>query len=50
MNLKARLLRFVHCLCCMHRKETAHFDGKCVYLGCECGRVFYGTKPIWWSL
>jgi hypothetical protein len=37
-----------HGLWHLHRLETARHGPFVVYLGCECGRSFYGAKPLWW--
>ena len=43
---KAWWQRFCHCLRHLHRSEHCYESGKgLTYLGCECGRVFYGERP-----
>lgn len=41
------LQRFWHCLTKFHRGERMWDSraGGLMYLGCECGRVFYGERP-----
>jgi hypothetical protein len=45
----AALRRFFHCLNFFHQSTTAIDDGKVVWLGCDCGKTFYGEKPKWYS-
>jgi hypothetical protein len=43
--LTARWLRFWHCLLRLHRAEDLWYGfpdlGNHIYVGCECGKVFY---------
>ncbi len=39
--------RFFHCLAFFHQSITVSIDSHVVWLGCSCGRTFYGSKPSW---
>lgn len=43
--LGARWRRYWHTLFRFHRAVTAWLDGTTVYVGCECGRVFFEEPP-----
>lgn len=40
----AYFFRWLHCLLRFHRMVTTHSgEGKPVYIGCECGKCWYGS-------
>lgn len=42
----ARFVRLFHHMRCLQRNSTIWVDTRVVYVGCECGRVFYMTRNL----